>query len=288
MRLCEHFARARRGDGRRQMRPHRNRFRRRGAWKACERCLKVFAEGKDETALAYVKLAVAEHLLHFAETDKPTSSGAATAPPVSPLPYFREMRVVARRGRDAAHAPHHARRRGPRPLCGRRSACAPADPDDRTARPVWPMTGEDGRPSWPDGDDGPTSASIRSAASTWPRRSRHRLRPARGDRMPGARFAAGAKPGDIGRHDRAGRRRCRRRRLVSACRRRDGAPGHRAHPGASARGRTAPWCASRSPTPAKNSRSVPSRLDVRWLHRNGPEPAAPTCLPKPCGGRLAA
>jgi hypothetical protein len=41
-------------------------------FEACERCLKVFAEGKDDTALAYVKLAVAEHLLHFAAADKPT------------------------------------------------------------------------------------------------------------------------------------------------------------------------------------------------------------------------
>ncbi len=38
---------------------------------ACERCLKLFAEGTDDTALAYVKLAVAEHLLHFAAAEKP-------------------------------------------------------------------------------------------------------------------------------------------------------------------------------------------------------------------------
>ncbi|TIU56428.1 MAG: DUF2218 domain-containing protein, partial [Mesorhizobium sp.] len=38
---------------------------------ACQRCLKVFAEGRDETSLAYVKLSIAEHLLHFASAEKP-------------------------------------------------------------------------------------------------------------------------------------------------------------------------------------------------------------------------
>src|SRR5690606_11681185 len=39
---------------------------------ACGRCLKIFAEGRDDTSLAYVKLAIAEHLLHYASAESPS------------------------------------------------------------------------------------------------------------------------------------------------------------------------------------------------------------------------
>jgi hypothetical protein len=35
----------------------------------CDACLKLSAEGREDTALAYVKLALAEHLLQFAGSE---------------------------------------------------------------------------------------------------------------------------------------------------------------------------------------------------------------------------
>lgn len=164
---------------------------------ACKRCLKVFAEGNDETALAYVKLSIAEHLLHFASAESPAIVWRGDGAAGQPLPYFREMRVV----RTASVTP-----------CMRRLTLAGSDlgrfatgglhvrlllPRDG-AVPAWPVTGEDGRPAWPEAQ----------------RRPDVRIYTIRridvdkgevdidfvlhdGDGMPGARFAANAQIGDI-------------------------------------------------------------------------------------------
>src|SRR5690606_29428127 len=99
--------------------------------------------GKDETALAYVKLSLAEHLLNFA--DEPPQivwlgDGAAGAP----LPYFREMRVER-----AVNITPCMRRLT---LSGSNLARFSAGglhvrlliPRDRDAKPVWPVMGADG------------------------------------------------------------------------------------------------------------------------------------------------
>jgi len=119
---------------------------------ADDESLTFHAEGEDDTGLAYMKHAMAEHVLEFATGEKPkiiwTGHGAAGAP----LPYFREMRVVS------AHSitPHMCRVR----LRGRnleRFAHGGLHvrllfPPKGVAEPQWPVTGEDGRPAWPDGE----------------------------------------------------------------------------------------------------------------------------------------
>lgn len=125
------------------------------AMEACERCLKVFAEGKDDTSLAYVKLAVAENLLHFAAAERPRIAWSGDGAAGAPLPYFREMRVV----RAVDVTPHMRRLTLAGDDLGRFAQgglhVRLLFPKERGTTPVWPVTGEDGRPSWPSGDARP-------------------------------------------------------------------------------------------------------------------------------------
>ncbi len=120
-----------------------------------EGSLNLLAEGRDPTCLAYVKMSVAEHLLTFAADDKPRLVWSGDGAAGTPLPYFREMRVVSaanitprmRRVRLSGHdlarfatGGLHVRLLIP-PLPG--------------VAPRWPVTGEDGRPVWPSGGDRP-------------------------------------------------------------------------------------------------------------------------------------
>jgi NADPH-dependent ferric siderophore reductase len=167
-------------------------------FEACERCLKVFAEGEDDTALAYVKLAVAEHLLHFAAADKPTIRWQGDGVAGQPLPYFREMRVV----RTVDVTPHVRRLT----LAGndlRRFASGGIHvrlllPRSKEAPPAWPVTGEDGRPSWPGGHDRP-HVRIYTLRRVDAERGEVDIDFVihEGDAMPGARFGAEARPGDV-------------------------------------------------------------------------------------------
>lgn len=164
---------------------------------ACQRCLKVFAEGRDETALAYVKLSIAEHLLHFAAAEKPAIIWQGDGAAGKPLPYFREMRVV----RTANVTPHMRRLTLAGNDLGRFAKggfhvrlLLPRD----DAVPAWPVTGEDGRPAWPEAERRP---DVRAYTI-------RRIDVEKGevdidfvlhdgDGMPGARFAANARIGDI-------------------------------------------------------------------------------------------
>ncbi len=163
----------------------------------CGRCLKICATGKDETALAYVKLAMAEHLLNLSD-EAPSIVWHGDGMAGAPLPYFREMRVK----RVQNLTPHM-----------RRITLAGSDlgrfatggmhvrlllPTDRSGPAQWPVTGEDGRPRWPTGADRP---DIRIYTL-------RRVEPDAGEvdidfvlhdgtATPGARFAAEARPGDI-------------------------------------------------------------------------------------------
>ncbi|MCV0396667.1 MAG: siderophore-interacting protein [Rhizobiaceae bacterium] len=116
---------------------------------ACGQCLKLRAEGHDETSLAFVKLSLAEHLLHFAAGDAPRIEWQGDGQAGAPLPYFREMTVASVRdltprmrrvtltGADLARfavGGHHVRLLFPK--------------DDT---PAWPVMGPDGRPQWPRG-----------------------------------------------------------------------------------------------------------------------------------------
>jgi len=164
---------------------------------AGEHSLRLVAEGADDTALAFVKLSLAEHLLGLAADAKPSIVWRGDGATGAPLPYFREMTVVAARqvtplmrrltlkGEDLARfavGGHHVRLLIPR---------------NREAQPAWPVTGEDGRPSWPRGAERP---DVRIYTV-------RRIDVASGevdidfvlhggDAHPGARFALGALPGD--------------------------------------------------------------------------------------------
>lgn len=165
---------------------------------ACERCLKIVAEGKDQVALAYIKLALAEHLLNFAGDEAPQIVWQGDGAAGQPLPYFREMRVaravnVTPRMRRVTLVGEDIRRFAEGGMHVRLLF-----PKHKADRPSWPVTGQDGRPLWPQGEDRPDVRiyTIR------------RIDVERGEvdidfvlhegaSMPGADFATNAKPGDL-------------------------------------------------------------------------------------------
>lgn len=165
---------------------------------ACDRCLKLVAEGRDDTALAYVKLSIAEHLLTIAGDESPSIVWSGDGAAGQTLPYFREMRVV----RSLDITPRMRRITLAGEDLGRFDAGGMhvrlLFPRDKSAEMVWPVTGEDGRPRWPDGDARPdvriytlrridVSAGLVDIDFVM-----HE-----GANMPGARFASEAQPGDL-------------------------------------------------------------------------------------------
>lgn len=122
---------------------------------AGESGLDLRAEGCDPTCLAYVKMSVAEHLLTLAADDKPRLVWSGDGAAGSPLPYFREMRVV-----EACNVTPRMRRVRLRGSDIGRFATGGLHvrlliPPRPGAVPHWPVTGEDGRPLWPTGEDRP-------------------------------------------------------------------------------------------------------------------------------------
>lgn len=165
---------------------------------ACKGCLRISAEGKDEAALAYVKLALAEHLLNFALEEQPEIVWQGDGAAGSPLPYFREMHVVrvadvTPRMRRITLAGNDLRRFSSGGMHVRLLF-----PKARGSSPVWPTTGADGRPSWPVGDDRPEIRiyTIRTIDVAKGEVDIDFVLH-EGEHMPGARFAAEAKPGDV-------------------------------------------------------------------------------------------
>lgn len=163
----------------------------------CGRCLKICASGKDEVALAYVKLAMAEHLLHLAE-GTPSIVWQGDGMAGRPLPYFREMRVKSLRDitphmRRITLSGHNLDRFATGGMHVRLLL-----PKDRAIAPTWPVMGEDGRPKWPSGEDRPDVRiyTLRrvdvEAGEVDVDFVMHE-----GTAMPGARFAAEASPGDL-------------------------------------------------------------------------------------------
>jgi len=165
---------------------------------ACKGCLRISAQGRDEVALAYVKLALAEHLLSLEIGDRPEIVWQGDGAAGSLLPYFREMRVV----RAADITPRMRRIT----LAGRdleRFASGGLHvrlllPRNRDVPPAWPTMGADGRPCWPDAPERPDIRIYTIRAIDVSRGEididfvMHE-----GDDMPGARFAAEARPGDV-------------------------------------------------------------------------------------------
>lgn len=163
----------------------------------CGRCLKICAAGRDEVALAYVKLAMAEHLLDLSG-DAPSIVWQGDGMAGAPLPYFREMRV--KRVRDLT--PHMRRLTLGGTDLGRFATGGMHVrlllPQRRDEAPQWPVMGEDGRPRWPAGEDRPQVRLYtlrRVDAQAGEVDIDFVIHGA--DVSPGARFAAEAMPGDI-------------------------------------------------------------------------------------------
>jgi len=164
---------------------------------ACRGCLKVRAEGRDESCLAYVKLSIAEHLLSFASAESPSIVWQGDGAAGQPLPYFREMRVV----RTVRLTPHMQRLT----LAGenlQRFATGGLHirlllPRKGLA-PVWPVTGADGRPSWPQAEQRP-DVRIYTLRHVDVEKGEVDIDFVlhEGEGMPGARFGADAGAGDI-------------------------------------------------------------------------------------------
>lgn len=163
----------------------------------CGKCLRICAIGKDEAALAYVKLALAEHLLNFAEAS-PEIVWRGDGEAGSPLPYFREMTVLT----NMVLTPHTRRLT----LHGENLARFASGglhvrlllPRDKSAPPQWPVMGADGRPSWPDGQNRP-DVRIYTLRRVDVEASEVDIDFVvhEGDHMPGSRFAQEAQPGDV-------------------------------------------------------------------------------------------
>ncbi len=114
----------------------------------------VNVKSEDEIGLAHMKYAIAEHVLEFLDKGGAKlkivweGDGAAGLP----LPYFREMQVVA----VSNMTPHMRRVRLKGENLFRFSRLGLhirlLFPPKGLAKPQWPVTGEDGRPVWPDGE----------------------------------------------------------------------------------------------------------------------------------------
>ncbi|WP_114944606.1 siderophore-interacting protein [Microvirga calopogonii] len=160
--------------------------------------LVVRAEGADPTGLAYVKWSLAEHILGFAEGETPRISWTGDGAAGSPLPYFREMRVVS----TTNVTPRMRRVRLQGPDLARFATGGmhvrllfPPKPD---IAPQWPVTGEDGRPVWPSGDSR-LVMRIYTIREIDVERGEIDIDFVlhEGDETPGATWARQASPGDI-------------------------------------------------------------------------------------------
>ena len=164
---------------------------------AADGMIRISTEAGDETSLAYMKYGIAFHLHEFSPEKPPVVRWEGHNEVGVPPPYFREMTVVSTRdltpamrrvvlhnddlerfGRDGIHA---------RLLF---------PPKGRT--PVWPVTGEDGCPQWPGGEDALVARvyTVRALDVGAGEMTIDILRHD-GDATPGSVFAMTAEPGDI-------------------------------------------------------------------------------------------
>ncbi|MCM5553412.1 siderophore-interacting protein [Pleomorphomonas sp. NRK KF1] len=157
--------------------------------------LRIAAESRDSAGLAYIKMIMADHVLEFGEADvalRWTGAGEAG----SPLPFFREMTVVAAatigrfrrltlKGSDLgrfAEGGLHIRLLLP----------------GEGVRQRWPVTGDDGRPFWPDGNPPPARVyTLRRIDVAAGEVEIDMLLHADHHDAPGAAFAERARPGDV-------------------------------------------------------------------------------------------
>ena len=157
--------------------------------------LRIAAESGDPAGLAYIKMIMADHVLEFGEAGLSLHwSGAGAAG--SPLPFFREMTVsdVATVGRFRrlvlrgsglgrfAEGGLHVRLLLP----------------PQGVRQRWPVTGDDGRPFWPDGNPPPARVyTLRRIDAAAGEVEIDMLLHADHKDAPGAAFAERARIGDV-------------------------------------------------------------------------------------------
>ncbi len=246
--------------------------------------LTLAAEAADETGLAFVKLSMAEHLLalHACKTCPRIvwqGDGAAG----SPLPYFREMEVAA--VRDVTPGMRRITLRGENlarfaegGFHVRLLFCPQG-----AEKPCWPVTGEDGRPQWPEGPARPVARIYtirRIDAEKGELDIDIVLHGGKGEAHgPGASFAVHAKPGDrVGMTGPGGG-------TLSAADRYLLAGDETALPAICRILRALPASAQATVLleVADEGEEQPLRseaqVDLRWLHRNGAAPGTTTLLP---------
>jgi NADPH-dependent ferric siderophore reductase len=154
-------------------------------------------EAPDDTSLSYLQWGVVEHVLEYAPAEQPNVVWRGGFAQGSRLPYFREMRVLSARNvtprmrritlagenleRFARHGMHVRLLLRPKP----------------ETEVVWPLMAADGRQAWPEGERPVprvyTLRRIDVAAGT----VEIDFVLHDGDDMPGARFGAEARPGDL-------------------------------------------------------------------------------------------
>lgn len=237
------------------------------------------AEATDETGLAYIKLSLAEHILAFAAPQTPRIVWDGDGKAGSPLPYFREMRVISVRNitphmRRITLSGDNLKRFEHGGLHVRLLL-----PPEGVEQPLWPVTGEDGRPLWPSEGERPI-ARVYTIRSIDAQKGEVEIDFVlhEGSDMPGAEFAAKAQPGDVvGMTGPGGG-------IASEADWYLLAGDETALP---AIGRilaslpsTAKGMALIEVADPQEQQELPSKaaIDIRWLHRNGKQPGTTTLL----------
>ncbi|MFC0220531.1 DUF2218 domain-containing protein [Pseudochelatococcus lubricantis] len=167
--------------------------------------LAIAIDSADAAGLSFLKLIVADHILALADGQKPVIRWSGDGKAGEPLPYFREMRVLSASNvtplmRRVVLAGHDLGRFANGGLHVRLLFPPPG-----AETPQWPVSGEDGRPQWPEGAAKPAARvyTIRSIdAEKGEVVVDMVLHASPGgdpdhDHAPGAAFALRAKAGDV-------------------------------------------------------------------------------------------
>ncbi|SFJ26965.1 NADPH-dependent ferric siderophore reductase, contains FAD-binding and SIP domains [Phyllobacterium sp. CL33Tsu] len=158
--------------------------------------LSLTAEGEDETGLAYMKYALANHVLEFARAERPRIVWEGDGAVGSVPPFFREMRVVE--SRNVSPRMRRVTLRGNNLARFQYGGLHVhlLFPPNGVAQPRWPVMGEDGRPEWPEGSDKLVSRvyTIRKIDAA---RGEVDIDIVIHDGTPGSQWALNAMPGDL-------------------------------------------------------------------------------------------
>jgi len=157
--------------------------------------LRIAAESRDDAGLAYIKMIMADHVLDFIGpglTLHWTGAGAAG----SPLPFFRAMTVTTVRAVGRFRRLTLAGDDLGRFAEGGLHVRLLLPPEG--VRQRWPVTGDDGRPLWPDDNPPPARVyTLRGIDVAAGRVEIDMLLHGEHADAPGAAFAARARPGDV-------------------------------------------------------------------------------------------